>query len=80
MVKVGDIVNTKEKGGKNILPAVVTKVNTYQRYSYSEVELTSIEVLFADGTYGHRSEKNFTRTGRHINIQSVLDSIKSNKR
>ena len=26
MVKVGDIVKTKEKVGKNILPAAVTKV------------------------------------------------------
>jgi len=76
MVKVGDIVKTKEKEGKNILPAVVTKVNTYQRYSYSEVELTSVEVLFADGTYGYRSAKKFTETGRHIDMQSVLDSIK----
>lgn len=76
MVKVGDIVKTKEKEGKNILPAVVTKVNTYQRYSYSEVELTSVEVLFADGTYGYRSAKKFMETGRHIDMQSVLDSIK----
>lgn len=76
MVKVGDIVKTKAKEGKDILPAVVTKVNTYQRYSYSEVELSSVEVLFADGTYGWRSAKKFTETGRHIDIQSVLDSIR----
>lgn len=76
MIKVGDIVKTKEKEGKRILPAVVTRVNTYQRYSYGEVEITSIEVLFADGTYGYRSVKKFTETGRHIDMQSVLDSIK----
>lgn len=75
MVKVGDIVETKAKEGKDILPAVVTKVNTYQRYSYSEVELTSVEVLFADGTYGYRSAKKFTETGRYIDMQSVLDLI-----
>lgn len=46
MVKVGDIVKTKEKEGKRILPAVVTKVNTYQEYSYSKVEITSVEALF----------------------------------
>ncbi len=76
MVKVGDIVKTKEKEGKRILPAVVTKVNAYQEYSYSKVEITSVEVLFADGTYGYRSEKKFTETGRHIDMQSVLDSIR----
>ncbi len=76
MISVGDIVKTKAKEGKDILPAVVTKVNTYQRYSYSEVELNSVEVLFADGTYGWRSAKKFTETGRHIDIQSVLDSIR----
>lgn len=76
MVKVGDIVKTKAKEGKDILPAVVTKVNTYQEYNYSEVELISVEVLFSDGTYGWRSAKKFTETGRHIDIQSVLDSIR----
>lgn len=76
MVKVGDIVKTKAKEGKDILPAVVTKVNTYQSYSYSEVTLDSVEVLFADGTYGWRSAKKIKDTGRHIDMQSVLDSIR----
>lgn len=74
-IKVGDIVKTKNKEGKVILPAVVTKVNTYQRYSYSDIEVDSVEVLFADGTYGYRSVKKITTTGRYIDIQSVLDSI-----
>lgn len=76
MVKVGDIVKTKEKEGNRILPAVVTKVSTYQKYSCSEREISSVEVLFADGTYGYRSSKKFTETGRYIDMQSVLDSIK----
>lgn len=74
-IKVGDIVKTKNKEGKVILPAVVTKVNTYQRYSYSDIEVDSVEVLFADGTYGYRSIKKITMTGRYIDMQSVLDSI-----
>lgn len=76
MVKVGDIVKTKNKESVSIIPAVVTKVNTYQKYSYSEMELDSVEVLFSDGTYGRRTPKKFTETGRFIDIQSVLDSIK----
>lgn len=76
MISVGDIVKTKAKEGKDILPAVVTKVNTSQIYSYSEVTLDSVEVLFADGTYGWRSAKKIKETGRHIDIQSVLDLIR----
>lgn len=75
-IKVGDIVKTKNKEGRVILPAVVTKVNTYKRYSYSEMEVDSVEVLFADGTYGYRTAKKITDTGKHIDMQSVLDSIK----
>lgn len=66
-VKVGDIVKTKEKDGNSILPAVVTKVS---------MSGTGVEVLFADGTYGHRTIKRVEVTDRHIDMQSVLDSIK----
>lgn len=76
MIKVGDIVNTKDKEQKKIVPAVVTKVNTRQRYSYSEIEVSSVEVLFTDGTYGYRSQNKISETGRHIDMQSVLDSIR----
>lgn len=75
-IKVGDIVKTKNKEGRVILPAVVTKVNTYQRSGYSEIEIDSVEVLFSDGSYGYRTVKKITETGKHIDIQSVLDSIK----
>lgn len=77
MVKVGDIVKTKEKEGNRILPAVVTYVyETSKGYGSSEKVAAWINVLFADGTYGNRSAKKFTETGRHIDIQSVLDSIR----
>lgn len=62
---IGEIVKTKNKEGKMILSAVVTK-------SYDD----AVEVLFADGTYGYRGNKKVTRTGRCIDIKSVLDSIK----
>lgn len=75
-VRVGDIVKTKNKEGKVVLPAVVTKVNIYKPYSYSEPKIDSVEVLFADGTYGYRSANKITETSRHIDMQSVLDSIK----
>lgn len=75
MVKVGDIVRTKNKEGKVVIPGVITKVNTSRNF-YGEVELVNIEVLFADGTYGWRAAKKFTETGRHIDMQSVLDSIR----
>lgn len=64
-VKVGDIVETNEKGGKKILPAVVTKVWT-----------NDVEVLFADGTYGCRGKGKYQETGRRMDIQSVLDEIR----
>ena len=40
--EVGEIIKTKNKEGKTVLPAVVTK-------SYGD---GAVEVLFADGTYG----------------------------
>ena len=77
MVKVGDIVKTKEKEGKKILPAVVTNVYMTQKdYGSREKVVGWVGVLFADGTYGNRSAKKFTETGRHIDIQAVLDSIR----
>ncbi len=68
MIKVGDIVKTKNKMGTEVLPAVVTKVNNGS--------IDSVEVLFSDGTSGYRTTKKVNETGRHIEIQSVLDSIK----
>lgn len=76
MVKVGDIVNTKNKEGKIILPAVVTKIYMNKDYYSKEEVVSAVEVLFSDGTYGYRSAKKITETGRHIDMQSVLDSIK----
>ncbi|MDE7323072.1 MAG: hypothetical protein K2N73_10185 [Lachnospiraceae bacterium] len=64
--EVGEIVKTKNKEGKTVLPAVVTK-------SYDG---GAVEVLFADGTYGYRGNKKVTRTGKSIDMQSILDSIK----
>ena len=75
MVSVGDIVKTKNKEGKVDLPAVVTRVNTSLNY-YGDVKLDGVEVLFADGTYGYRTAKRFEETRRHIDMQSVLDSIR----
>lgn len=77
MVKVGDIVKTKEKEGNRILSAVVTYVYmTPKCYGSTEKVVGWVNVLFADGSYGNRSEKKFTETGRHIDIQSILDSIR----
>lgn len=76
MIKVGDIVKTKNKEGKEICPAVVTRVTTNIDYRSKEEKLSSVEVLFADGTYGYRSAGKITETGRHIDMQSVLDQIK----
>lgn len=64
--EVGEIIKTKNKEGKTVLPAVVTK-------SYGD---GAVEVLFADGTYGYRGNKKVTRTGRSIDIQGILDEIK----
>ncbi len=74
-IKVGDIVKTKNKEGKIILPAVVTKVNASKNY-YGVIEVDGVEVLFSDGTYGYRTAKKIAETGKHIDMQSVLDSIK----
>lgn len=70
MIKVGDIVKTKSKAGTEVLPAVVTKIYPVDNKN------VDVNVLFADGTYGYRSAKKFTETGRHIDMQSILDSIK----
>lgn len=67
MIKVGDIVKTKSKAGTEVLPAVVTKVNNGS--------IDSVEVLFSDGTSGYRTIKKVSEIGRHIDMQSVLDSI-----
>ena len=77
MVKVGDIVKTKSRAGKGLIPAVVTRIITYKDYrDYGKEKISNVDLLFADGTYGYRSEGKFTTTGRHIDMQAVLDSIK----
>lgn len=70
MIKVGDIVKTKNKEGKAVLPAVVTKI-----YPVDDKNV-DVNVLFEDGTYGYRTAKKITETGRHIDMQGILDSIK----
>lgn len=70
MVKVGDIVKTYWKRGNKIVPAVVT--NIYTLYG----KINSVDVLFSDGANGNRSVEIITETGRHIDMQSVLDSIR----
>lgn len=55
---------------------MVTRVTTNIDYRSKGEELSSVEVLFADGTYGYRSAGKITETRRHIDIQSVLDQIK----
>lgn len=70
MIKVGDIVKTKDKEGKAVLPAVVIKIYPVDNKN------VDANVLFADGTYGYRSAKKLTETGRHIDMQGILDSIK----
>ena len=35
----------------------------------------SIDVLFGDGEYGYRGRNKYTATGKHIDMQRVLDSI-----
>lgn len=69
-IKVGDIVRTKEKYGKAIIPAAVTRV-----YGDEESGI-AVEVLFADGTNGYRGKGKYQETGRCVDIQSMLDAIK----
>ncbi len=69
MIKVGSIVKTKNKEGKAVIPAVVTK--TY----HVDEKNVDVDVLFGDGTHGYRSAKKVTETGRHIDMQGVLDFI-----
>ena len=64
-LKIGAIVNTNEKYGTRILQAAVIKVHGDD----------SIDVLFGDGEYGYRGRNKYTATGKHIDMQSVLDSI-----
>lgn len=53
----------------------MTKVNASKNY-YGVIEVDGVEVLFSDGTYGYRTAKKIAETGKHIDMQSVLDSIK----
>ena len=74
MVKVGDIVKTKNTEGKKIVPAVVTKTFTYKSWRTGK-EATDVNVLFADGDFGNRGEGKYEKTGSSIDMQNVLDSI-----
>lgn len=77
MVKVGDVVKTKRRieGERADTMAVVTKVNK-NTVAFDNFDGISIEVVFSDGETGKRTEAAFIETGRHIDIQSVLDSIR----
>lgn len=78
MVKVGDIVKTKRRveGGNIDAVAVVTKVNKNTVAFDNFDGISNIEVIFSDGETGKRTETAFIETGRSIDIQSVLDSIR----
>lgn len=66
MFKVGDIVITKDKEQKKMTLAVVTSVEGSW----------SVNVMFSNGDFGWRNQDKVRGTGRHIDMQSVLDSIK----
>lgn len=76
MVKVGDIVMTKDKRNRGYTLAVVTKVNTFMSANENNEKLSDIEILFPDGTFSRRTGISFEETGKHIDMQSVLDSIR----
>lgn len=58
MIKVGDIVRTKNKEGKDVIPAVVTKIYLE---SGNNAKAAGVDVLFADGTHGYRTIKKLLR-------------------
>lgn len=66
MYKIGDVVLTKNKEQKKIVPAVVVKVD----------RTWSVNVLFKDGEFGWRNQDKIKPAGYSIDIQSVLDSIR----
>lgn len=77
MVQVGDIVKTKDTEGEKLSFAVVTKTYTYKTFSSSgPCVMTSVNMMFSDGSFGKRSDGKYKETGRHTDIQSILDSIK----
>lgn len=66
MVKIGDVVLTKNKEQRKIVPAVVVKVDGEW----------SVNVLFKDGEVGWRYQDKVKPAGYRIDIQSILDSIR----
>lgn len=66
MYKVGDVVLTKNKEQRKIVPAVVVKVDREW----------SVNVLFKDGEVGFRNQDKIKPAGYSIGVQSVLDSIR----
>lgn len=66
MYKVGDVVLTKNKSRKKIVPAVVVKVD----------RTWSVNVLFKDGEVGWRNQEKIKSAGYSIDMQSVFDSIR----
>lgn len=66
MFEVGDIVMTKDKEQKKMIPAVVTLVN----------KNWSVNVMFSDGNFGWRKQEKVKPTGRHIDIYGVFDLIR----
>lgn len=65
MIKVGDIVRTKNKEQQKVVPCVVVKVD----------HTWAVNILFGDGEIGWRKQDKVKQTGRKIDIQTVLDSI-----
>lgn len=70
-----DIVEVKNEKGKTLL-GIVLRVNTIKERNSEERMLDSIEALFSDGTYRRKENGEFSRTGRHINVQDVLNLIR----
>lgn len=66
MYKVGDVVLTKNKEQRKVVPAVVVKVDREW----------SVNVLFKDGEVGWRNQDKVKSAGYSIDIQNVLDSIR----
>lgn len=64
MIKVGDIVVAKNKEGKTCKAVILKKYDT------------AADMLFSDATFGYRGDGKYATTGKHIDIQSVLDAIK----
>ncbi len=66
MFNVGDIVLTKNKEQKKIVPAVIVKVDGGW----------SVNVLFEDGEFGRRFQDKIKLAGHSIDVKNLLNSIR----